>query len=77
MPTILRVRGYRFFFYSNDHLPIHINVEKDNKTAKFNLRPVEMVYSKNFKSNEMREIRNLVIENKLYLIKHWNEYFNN
>lgn len=28
MPTILTTNGFRFFFYSNEHLPIHIHVEK-------------------------------------------------
>ena len=37
MPTILREKGYRFFFYSNEHLPIHIHIEKENKIAKFDL----------------------------------------
>lgn len=40
MPTILFVNGYRFF--SNDHEPKHVHIEKDGKTAKFNLEPVEL-----------------------------------
>ncbi|WP_339864042.1 DUF4160 domain-containing protein [uncultured Algoriphagus sp.] len=28
MPTVLRENGYRFFFYSNEHLPKHTHVEK-------------------------------------------------
>ena len=35
MPTILNKNGFRFFFYVNDHYPMHIHVEKDDKTAKF------------------------------------------
>jgi hypothetical protein len=46
MPTILRVRGFRFFFYINDHAPMHVHVEKGEGTAKFNLDPVELVKSK-------------------------------
>ncbi|QMU63832.1 MAG: DUF4160 domain-containing protein [Flavobacteriaceae bacterium] len=78
MPTILRIKGYRFFFYTNEHLPIHIHVEKDNKTSKFNLEPIlKLVYSRRFKASEISEIRKLVTENKKLLIKKWNEYFNN
>jgi hypothetical protein len=44
MPTILQKNGYRFFFYSNDHLPIHIHIEKDDKTAKFEIENLELVY---------------------------------
>lgn len=46
MPTVLRIRGYRFFFYSNEHLPQHIHVEKGNNTAKFNIEEVELVRSR-------------------------------
>ncbi|MGB0999552.1 MAG: DUF4160 domain-containing protein [Flavobacteriales bacterium] len=76
MPTILRADGFRFFFYSNEHLPIHIHIEKDNKTAKFNLESIELVKSRGFNASELQEIRKLVNEN-VTLFKHkWNEYFN-
>jgi len=36
MPTVLRWRGYRFFFFSNEGSePAHIHVEKDEAMAKF------------------------------------------
>lgn len=28
MPTILDIFGLRFFFYANEHLPIHIHREE-------------------------------------------------
>ena len=28
MPTVLRVDGFRFFFFSNEHTPEHIHIEK-------------------------------------------------
>lgn len=77
MPTVLRIKGYRFFFYTNEHLPIHIHIEKDNRTAKFNLEPLELVYTRRFKASEISEIGKLVTENKEFLIDKWNEYFNN
>lgn len=77
MPTILLINGYRFFFYSNEHLPIHIHVEKDNATAKFSLEPiVELVKSKKFNASDIKEIRILVIENREHFINKWYEYFN-
>jgi len=27
MPTVFTQDGYRFFFYSNDHTPIHVHVQ--------------------------------------------------
>jgi len=52
MPTILKRKGYRFFFYINDHTPPHIHVEKERSTAKFLLKNVELVRSKRFNANE-------------------------
>ncbi len=46
MPTVLLTKGYRFFFYINDHSPPHIHVEKGRCTAKFNLENTELIKSK-------------------------------
>ena len=71
------VKWLNCFFYVNDHLPLHIHVEKAESTAKLNLEPVELIKSKRFNAKEINEIRRLVIENlELFKIK-WSEYFNN
>lgn len=78
MPAILTQKGFWFFFYTNEHLPIHIHVEKENKTAKFNIEfLVELVYSKKFNASELSEMRKLVIENREFFIEKWHEYFSN
>jgi Domain of unknown function (DUF4160) len=77
MPTVFKAQGYRFFFYSNDHLPVHIHVEKGNGTAKFNVNPVELVQSKGFNAADLAEIRNLVITNEQLIINRWYEHFGN
>ena len=76
MPTILKSNGYRFFFYSNDHLPKHVHVEKAQKTSKFDLDPVELVSNKGFKASELREIRILIQQNIDLLKNRWDEHFN-
>lgn len=76
MPTILKSNGYRFFFYSNDHLPKQVHVEKAQKTSKFDLDPVELVSNKGFKASELREIRILIQQNIDLLISRWDEHFN-
>lgn len=76
MPTILRLNGFRFFFYTNEHLPKHIHVEKGEGTAKFNLFPVELVKSKRFRAYEINDIRKLVSENLELFKDKWDEYFN-
>jgi Domain of unknown function (DUF4160) len=77
MPTVFKAQGYRFFFYSNDHLPVHIHVEKSNGTAKFNVNPVELAQSRGFNAADLAEIRNLVITNGQLIINRWYEYFGN
>ena len=42
MPTVLRERGYSFFFYMADRFePPHIHVSKDDKVAKLWLDPLD------------------------------------
>ena len=77
MPTVFYINGYRFFFYSNEHLPKHIHIENGDRTAKFYLESAELVKSFGFKSNELKQIRTLVEENQELLIQKWDEYFNN
>lgn len=77
MPTVLRIKGYRFFFYVNDHSPVHIHVEKGDGTAKFGLDPVELIKSKRFKASEISECRKIIFEHVEFLKSKWDEYFNN
>ncbi len=46
MPTILRINGFRFFFYSNENdEPAHVHVEKGDAEGKIWLEPaLEAVY---------------------------------
>jgi hypothetical protein len=40
MPTILRIAGFRFFFFSNEgEEPPHVHVERAESVAKFWLQP--------------------------------------
>ena len=77
MPTILRTKGYRFFFYINDHSPPHIHVEKERSTAKYLLDNAEIVKSKRFNANELSEIRKIVQDNLELFKTKWDEYFTN
>jgi hypothetical protein len=41
MPTVLRVDGYRFYFYSHEPgEPAHVHVDRAGSTAKLWLRSV-------------------------------------
>ena len=76
MPTVLRVQGYRFFFFSLDrNEPLHIHVEKAEGHAKFWLVPVVMARSRGFRGNQLAEIHKLVEQNKNLFKERWHEYF--
>ena len=55
---------------------MHIHIEKDDCSAKFNLEPLELVKSKKFTSKELKEIRILVEEYTQLFKSRWNEFFN-
>ncbi len=76
MPVALRVKGYRFFFFSLEgHEPPHIHVEQAERFAKFWLSPVSLVKSRGFRSGELSEIQKIVEENIETFLEKWNEHF--
>ena len=76
MPTVLRVKGYRFFFFSNEmNEPTHIHIESSEKYAKFWLEPVALAGNIGFRPSELTEIRNIIIENRRTIRERWNEHF--
>ena len=76
MPTLFIIFGFRFMFYSNDHTPIHIHVIKDRCEAKYNVEPVELVFSHGFKRHDLSLIESIVLENKEVISERWHSYFN-
>ena len=76
MPTVLRVAGYRFFFFSNERgEPAHIHVEQAERYAKFWLDPIALAASYGFRSAELTELRILVLEHRVMFQEKWDEYF--
>ena len=77
MPTVLRIAGFRFFFYSNEgNEPPHIHVERGDDVAKFWLEAVELVNSAGFAAREINQLRKLIIEHQPQLLQSWHDYFN-
>lgn len=75
MPTIFIIFGYRFYFWSNEHNPIHVHVEKGDCEAKYHINPLELVENYGFKCNELKMIESIIEENTGVIINHWNTYF--
>ena len=73
---MLKIKGYRFFFFSNEmNEPIHIHVESAGNYVKFWLEPIALARNAGFRSFELTEIRNLIIENEKLIKEKWDEYF--
>jgi len=76
VPTVSRIKGFRFFFFSNEAKePVHVHVESDDKYAKFWLEPVLLAKSVGYSAKELSEIRKLIVENADDFKRSWDEYF--
>lgn len=75
MPTVLRVDGYRFFFFSNEHNPKHIHIEKGDAYIRIELKSLKITDSFNLSNKEQNKIISIVKLNQIKLINSWNEYF--
>ncbi len=78
MPEIFREYGFIFFFYTNEHLPIHVHVRKGGGEAKFVIEDndeVVLYSSYNMKVKELAKAEELVIHHKEEIINAWTDYF--
>ena len=76
MPTVLKLKSYRFFFYSSDkEEPPHVYVESGEKVAKFWLDPVRLQSSGGFNRTEINKIYKMILKHQQKLLEAWNEYF--
>jgi len=76
MPTILRVRGYRFFIFSNEGKEApHVHVESAERYAKFWLDPVELARSVGYNPSELTRLRRMVEAHQSILLEKWHEHF--
>lgn len=75
MPTILRIDGFRFFFFSNEHEPEHIHIEKGDMYARIEIQSLKVTDSYNASSKDIKKMLELVEKNKEKLQGAWDEYF--
>ncbi|MBL8091912.1 MAG: DUF4160 domain-containing protein [Anaerolineales bacterium] len=75
MPVVLRINGYKFFFYQADvaNEPPHVHVTKDGNEAKFWLEPVRVAREGRFRKNELRDIERIINDNLEFLLNAWKE----
>jgi len=70
MPTVLRVGGFRFHFYSDEGKePAHIHVAVADGECKFWLEPVQLARNKGVAPHVIRQMEKLVFEHKEFLLE--------
>ena len=76
MPELFRMFGLRFFFFSNEHLPIHVHVRNADGSAKFEIKPLRLIENSGIKSKDIHLAESIIEENEDLIELKWNEYFN-
>ncbi len=75
MPKVFEKDGYRFFFYSNEHRPIHVHVRYGAGEAVFDIEPrVELRESFGLKVNELSRAQALAEEEQQLIVEKWHEH---
>jgi len=72
MPVVLRVKGYKFWFYEADlDDPPHVHVGKDSREAKFWLKPVALARAGRLTPVDLQEIKRIIDDNHGFLLRAW------
>jgi hypothetical protein len=75
-PTVFRIKGYRFYFLSNEERRIHIHVTCEDGEAKFWLEPiVSLAVYHGLNARRLREIQKIIEEHKDEIIEAWQKHF--
>lgn len=79
MPVVFRYKGYRFFFYSNEGVPLeplHIHVRRGSSVAKLWLEPMpEVAESYGLSARELRELIDVAVDHEEEIKRYWDEHF--
>ena len=76
MPTLFELFGLRFYFFSNEHLPIHVHVENGDGRIKVQVCPViELLENKGMKTKDLKKALNIIELYKSEIINLWIMYF--
>jgi len=72
VPVVLRVRGYRFWFYEADlDEPPHVHVGKAGSEAKYWLEPVALARARGFREQELNEAERILAEHRDVVLAAW------
>jgi uncharacterized protein DUF4160 len=76
VPTVLRWRGYRFYFFSNEgQEPPHIHVDHGERTAKFWLADVRLARNIGYSNRQLLELSDKISAERESFLEAWRVYF--
>jgi len=75
MPEIFRFNNIDFFFYSQDHEPVHVHVRHAGRNVVIVIDTLEVKNNRGFRSYEIRLLQEKVKEHKNLIKEMWNEHF--
>jgi hypothetical protein len=75
MPKIFEREGFVFFFYSNEHAPIHVHVRHGEGEAVFLVSDsIELRESHGLKVRELARAQELAEANRDLIVRNWHEH---
>ncbi len=75
-PTVFRIGGYRFFFFSREEPRMHVHVVCADGEAKYWLDPnVELARNYSLSRSQLKEIEQLIEEHYGELQSAWKKHF--
>jgi hypothetical protein len=77
MPTVLRIEGFRLYFFSSDRLePPHVHIDRGGASAKIWLERVTVARNVSFAAQDLGDIVRLVRRRRTELLEAWHVHFN-
>jgi hypothetical protein len=76
MPNVFKkpINGYRFYFFSDDHEPIHVHVESGGGLCKIQIEPeIKLIEKENMKEKQIKKALKIAEEKKAEIVAKWRE----
>ncbi len=74
MPVVLRIKGYKFWFYQADlEEPPHVHIGKAGKEAKYWLDPIALARTRGFRDHELNQIEKILTKYRDRILAAWQE----
>jgi hypothetical protein len=73
VPTVLRVRGFTFRIYTNDHEPVHVHAHLAGGRCRVDVATGEVSNVLGMKPPDAKEASRIVQAHRVLLTKNWEQ----